>query len=144
MENKVLIENFFRVGSNGDRAIRESDLGWSDTIKLDAQSDYPENIFRYVVEVAGFNILFYWMKNRNFYTIETEKQPIEVRRLYPNPNWDGKCEYQKAGIEGFPHTSSQGEILSTYDDPTEIWDNLRIDGVPIGDVLANSFISDLD
>lgn len=144
MESKILIENFFPERYNGDRAIREEDLGWSDTIKKDAQSDYPENIFRYVVEVVGFNILFYWLKDQNFYTIETEKDPIEVRLLNPNPNWDGKCEYLKAGVFGSPATSSPGKVLATYDDPTKIWDDLQIDGVPIGDVLANSFISDLD
>ena len=50
----------------------------------------------------------------------------------------------KAGIEGSPHTSSVGEILAKFDDPTEIWDNLRIDNVPIGEVLENSVITDLD
>lgn len=144
MESKILIDNFLPEHYDGDRAIREEDLGWSETLKLDAQSDYPENIFRYVVEVVGLNILFYWLKDRNFYTIETELDPIEVRRLYPNPKWDGKCEYLKAGVYGSPATCSPGEILATFDDPTKIWDNLQIDGVPIGDVLANSFISDLD
>ena len=115
-----------------------------DYIKRDAQSDYPETIFRYIVEVEGLNILFYWFKDKNFYSIETGKSPVEVRRLYLNPNWDGKCEYLKAGIEGSPHTSSAGEILATFDNPTEIWDNLRIDNVPIGEVLENSVITDLD
>ena len=144
MESKILIDKFFIVGHNGDHAIRENDLGWADSIKQDAQSDYPENIFRYVVEVVGFNILFYWLEDRNFYTIETEKTPIEVRRIYPNPNWDGKYEYQKAGMEGFPHTSSQGEILATFDNPTRLWDNLKINGVCIGEVLDKSFIASLD
>ena len=90
----------------------KEDLGWTDYIKRDAQSDYPETIFRYIVEVEGLNILFYWFKDKNFYSIETGKSPVEVRRLYLNPNWDGKCEYLKAGIEGSPHTSSAGEILT--------------------------------
>lgn len=68
----------------------KEDLGWSDYIKRDAQSDYPETIFRYIVEVEGLNILFYWFKDKNFYSIETGKSPVEVRRLYLNPNWDGK------------------------------------------------------
>ena len=92
MSNEVLIPNFFKVGCNGDKSIRKDDLGWSDSIKRDAQSDYPETIFRYIVEILGLNILFYWMNDHQWYTIETEKDPIEVRRIYPNPNWDGKCE----------------------------------------------------
>lgn len=53
----VLIDNFWNVGSNGDTSLAKEDLGWSDMIKRDAQSDYPETIFRYIVEVVGLNIL---------------------------------------------------------------------------------------
>ena len=63
MSNEVLIPNFFKVGCNGDKSIRKDDLGWSDSIKRDAQSDYPETIFRYIVEILGLNILFYWMND---------------------------------------------------------------------------------
>lgn len=144
MDRHVLIKNFWNVGFHGDKTLAKEDLGWSDYIRRDAQSDYPENIFRYEVEIVGLNILFYWLKDRNFYTIETEKSPIEVRRLYPNPNWDGKCEFLKAGIEGSPHTNSAGEVLATFENPTDIWDNLRIEGVPIGEVLDYSAIVELD
>lgn len=144
MDDEVLIANFFRVGCNGDKTIRKSDLGWGKTIIEDAQSDDPEMIFRYVVEIVGLNILFYWMEDRRWYTIETEKYPIEVRRIYPNPNWDGKCEYTKAGTDGVLNTSSAGEVLATFEDPTMVWDELKINEVPIGEILANSVITDLD
>lgn len=90
MEDEILIPNFFRVGCDGDKTIRRSNLGWSDSSKRDARSDYPETIFRYFVEIVGLNILFYYLEDGQFYTIETEKTPIEVRRIFPNPNWDGK------------------------------------------------------
>lgn len=144
MDDEVLITNFFRIGCNGDKTIRKSDLGWGKTIIEDAQSDDPEMIFRYVVEIVGLNILFYWMEDRRWYTIETEKYPIEVRRIYPNPNWDGKCEYTKAGTDGVLNTSSAGEVLATFEDPTMVWDELKINEVPIGEILANSVITDLD
>ena len=144
MSNEVLIPNFFKVGCNGDKSIRREDLGWSDSIKRDAQSDNPETIFRYIVEILGLNILFYWMKDRQWYTIETEKDPIEVRRIYPNPKWNGKCEMEKSDLNGEPHTSSAGEVIATFDSPVEVWGNLCIDDVPIGEVLENSVITDLD
>ena len=144
MSNEVLIPNFFRVGCNGDKSIKEEDLGWSDSIKRDAQSDNPETIFRYIVEIVGLNILFYWMKDRQWYTIETEKDPIEVRRIYPNPNWDGICEMTKSDLSGEPHTSSKGEIIATFESPIEVWGSLRINDVPIGEVLKDSVITDLD
>ena len=144
MNDKILIANFFRVGCNGDKTIRKSDLGWGKTIIEDAQSDDPETIFRYVVEIVGLNILFYWMEDHQWYTIETEKDPIEVRRIYLNPNWDGKCEMDKAGTNGVLNTCSPGEVLATFEDPTMIWEQLQINGIPIGEMLANSVITDLD
>ena len=90
------------------------------------------------------NILFYWMKDRQWYTIETEKDPIEVRRIYPNPNWDGICEITKSDLNGEPHTSSKGEIIATFESPIEVWGSLRINDVPIGEVLKDSVITDLD
>ena len=143
--SRVIVERFFNVGVNGDITLCKEDLGLQqENLILDAQSDDPETIFRYVVEVVGLNILFYWVEDRNFYTIETERDPIEVRRIYDNPNWDGDIEYMKAGADGGPHTSSAGEILATFDDPTRIWDELQISGVKIGDVLKRSAILDLD
>ena len=47
-------------------------------------------------------------------------------------------------MEGVPHTSSQGEILATFDDPTKIRNNLKIEGVSICEILENSVITDLD
>ena len=142
MKSKVLIENFWNVGdANGDKSLREDELGWPQSLKEDAQSDYPERIFRYVIEEVGFNLVFYWIKDRNFYVIETEKAPIEVRRLYPNPQWDGKCEFLKVGLLGEGASScSAGDILATFDDEALIWDNLKINDVPIGDVLEQSKI----
>lgn len=82
----IIINNFWNVGFNDDKSVAKEELGWSDAIKEDAKSDNPETIFRYVVEFVGFNILFYWIKDGNWYTIETEKDPIEVRKYFPTPN----------------------------------------------------------
>ncbi|MBR5652787.1 MAG: hypothetical protein IKX22_01710 [Prevotella sp.] len=146
MENRhIIIEKFFNVGVNGDISLAEEDLGWQKNLILEAQSDDPETCFRYFVEIVGLNILFYWVEDRKFYTIETELNPIEVRRIYDNPHWDGEREYMKADKNGNgPMTSSAGEILATFDNPTRIWDELCINGVKIGDVLQRSVILDLD
>ncbi len=142
MKSKVLIEDFWNVGdANGDKTLREDELGWPQSLKEDAQSDYSERVFRYVIEEVGFNLVFYWIKDRNFYVIETEKTPVEVRKLYPNPQWDGKYEFLKVGLLGEGASScSAGEVIATFDDEALIWDELKIDGVPIGDVLEQSKI----
>lgn len=143
---KVIIEKFFNVGVNGDISLCEEDLGLQqENLILDAQSDDPETIFRYIVEIVGLNILFYWVEDGKFYTIETERDPIEVRRIFDNPNWDGDREYMKADKNGYgPHTHSAGELLATFKEPADIWDQLKINGVSIGDVLKRSAILDLD
>ena len=107
-------------------------------------TDYTENIFRYYVEIVGLNILFYWLEDKNFYVIKTEKTPIEVVRIALNPNWDGKCELSKAASDLGPTTASEGEVLQTFDDPTEIWSNLSINGIPIEKVLEQSAIIEMD
>ncbi len=142
MKSKVLIEDFWNVGdANGDKTLREDELGWPQSLKEDAQSDYSERVFRYVIEEVGFNLVFYWIKDRNFYVIETEKTPVEVRKLYPNPQWDGKYEFLKVGLLGEGASScSAGEVIATFDDEALIWDELKINGVPIGDVLEQSKI----
>lgn len=144
MSKKVIIENFWMFEYNGTKDLTEDQIGWDKDDIANAMSDDPETIFRYYVDTVGLNIAFYWLKDRNFYTIETELMPVEVRRIYANPNWDGKTEFNKAGEDGVPDTSSAGEILATFDDETRIWDELKIDGVGIGDVLKESVIVKMD
>jgi len=143
MKTDVVIKNFFDKEIFGQSDLRECDLGWSDMLIQDAQSDDPETIFRYVVEIVGYNILFYWLEDKHFYTIVTERLPIQVKQLDANPQWDGKYEYNKAGIGG-PNTESPGEVIAEFDSSIDLWDQLMIDGQVIGNVLKNSYIMSLD
>lgn len=144
MKQQILIDKFFRPEWTGDAHLYASDLGWDERMYWDAGSDEPERIFHYNVVVVGYNLLFYWVRTGEWYAIETEKRPIEVRMLYRNPSWDGEYEYFKSGVSGSPSTCEPGKILATFDSPTEIWDNLKIEDVPIGEVLAHSLIAQLD
>ena len=139
MKDKIIIEKFWN--EEKDSSVLESELGWPQTLKEGAQSDYSETIFRYIIEQVGFNLVFYWIKDRNFYVIETEQHPIEVRKLYKNPNWDGKFEFMKVGLYGEGASScSAGEVIATFTEETEIWNLLKIDGVSIGEILEQSLI----
>ncbi len=136
----IIKSNFWNTGAKGDKALKKEDLGWPEVLIQDAHSDYSEYIFRYVIEVVGFKVLFYWIKDEQFYVIETEKDPIEVRRINPNPNWDGQCEFFKAGSDSGPNTSSPGEMIATFDNAADIWSELKIEDIPIGIVLDQSAI----
>ena len=141
MNQKVIKEHFWKTGVNGDVRLTEDELGWPEMLREEALSDYPETIFRHCIEIVGFNILFYWIKDENFYTIETEKDPIEVRRIFLDPDWDGSCEFTKAGVnKSGPNTASAGELLASFEDPTCIWTELKIEGVPISQVIEESAI----
>ncbi len=146
MKRQVIKKDFWSVDyeGNGDHNLYADEIGWSKYHKADAKSDYPEYIFRYYIDSVGFNLLFYWLEDGCFYTIQTERDPIEVHRIFENPDWNGKYEFQKAGSIYGPDTSSDGEVIATFDNPSDIWDNLRIKGVPIGKVLENSVILKLD
>ena len=64
-----------------------------------------------------------------------------MRRIYQDPEWDGKCEFLKAGIEkAGPNTASSGELIASFEDPTPIWTQLKIDGIPISQVIEESAI----
>ena len=141
MERKVIKEHFWNTGVNGDVQLTSDNLGWPEMLKEDAKSDYSEIIFTNCLELVRFTLLFYWTRDENFYTIETEKCPIEVRRIYQDPEWDGKCEFLKAGTEKTgPNTASSGEVIATFEDPTRIWTQLQIDGIPISRIIEESVI----
>ena len=123
--------------------IYESDLGWSESDFMDAGSDDPERIFRYYVEIVGFNMAFYYVDDGCFYSIFTEQLPIEVKRKnVPDPDWDGK--YLILSRVGGADTCGPGEVIYSTDDATTLWSELKIGGKPIGEVLERSVIMTLD
>ncbi len=144
MKKTLLIKDFWPYEDNGTHDAFVEDLGWDEHDARDAMSDDPEKIFRYYVEVVGLNIMFYWTVDGQFYTIYTECLPTDVIRIFPNPNWDGKYVLQKAGEFDGPCSGSAGDVIASFDDPTKIWDELKINGVPIGEVLEKSLILALD
>lgn len=60
----------------------------------------------------------------------------------PNPNWDGEyARFQYLGEE--KHDASERTELCHYDGMEEFLAKTQIDGVPIREILNNSYISDL-
>lgn len=140
-KGKVLIQNFYKYG--GDHAVYESDLGWQDWAVRDVGYTESSKLFYYYIVEVGLNMLFYYVDDGWFYTIETEKEPnIEVRRIYKDPNWDG--EYLTYSVEDGVMTCSDGEILYILHRREDIWDTVKINGKSLEEVLARSVIMDLD
>lgn len=137
--SEVVVRNFYR---HEPHELRVSDLGWTRSDILGAMTDDPEMIFRHYIDITGFNMAFYYLDDGCFYNIFTERLPVDVRRMLPHPDWDGK--YVIDSVVGGASTHASGEVIYSTDDASKIWDELRIGGKPIGEVLKRSVILALD
>ena len=116
-------------------------IGWNESDALDAASDDSEQIFRYYIEMVGYDIVFYYLDDGCFYCIITELFALLVERRYKNPDWDGKYIIDSALKSTSTHDG--GEVIYSTEDPAEVWDQLKINGLPIGEVLKRSVILEL-
>lgn len=105
-------------------------------------SENPERVFRYNVNEVGLSLLFFWVKDMNWYTLDMEKYPAELRRLRKNPNWDGKWVCENVDCT-YPDHHADGDVIMTFDDDSRIWDDLVINGEHIGQILNESLIHDI-
>ena len=135
----IIIPNFYRLEPH---ELETSDVGWTKSDMSGATTDDPEMLFRYYIDITGFNMAFYYIDDGCFYNIFTEQLPVTVHRMRPNPNWDGK--YVIDSVIGGGSTHATGEVIYSTDDATKIWNELRIGGKSIGEVLKRSVILTLD
>jgi len=91
-------------------------------------------IFRDQVEDVGLNLGFYYVDNDTFYGIHRERYPIECKIL-PRDLSEEHIGWQCDG-----DTHPDGEVIASFDDEHDIWDNLKIDGKSLEEVLARSYI----
>ena len=137
--DRVILRNFTETEPH---ELYESELGWWKSASADAQSDDPEAIFRYYIDMVGLNIAFYYIDDGCFYSIFTEEIPINVIRKLKDPAWDGRFIIDSA--IGAVDTDAAGEVIYSTDDASKIWNELRIGGKSIGEVLKRSVILTLD
>lgn len=136
---EILVEDFWW---KPPFALYESELGWAAMAEGDVPSDNPETIFRYYVDTVGLNVAFFYVDDGCFYSIFTEQLPIEVRRKPKDPAWDGV--HLIDSVVGGVDTCGPGEVIYATNDASSLWNELRIGGKAIGEVLARSVILTLD
>lgn len=140
MENDdIIIENFFRFPKPSN--LMKSDLGWLKRDMDDAMSDDSETIFRYHIEEVGFSLSLFSIDDREVYIIDLEKYPIEIRKGNHDPKWNGENESFKFEMGGDHH--ADGEVLYTFDDASQIWDKLVINGMHLSELIPRSAILDI-
>ena len=132
---KIAVANFFGNGKH----LYEDQLGWTKTEKLEARSLVSKEIFFFEVIEVGLNMAFYYVDNDTFYGIHTENRPVEVKIL-PRDNPDSP--HINSQCKGDTHV--EGEVIYTFENPTDMWDNIEINGKSLQEVLMRSYILTLN
>jgi len=139
VDDEIIIEDFFRYPE--PHHLMKSYLGWHKTDMSDARSDDSETIFRYYIEEVGFSMSLFCIEDREVYIIDLEKYPIEIRKCHHDPEWNGRNELFKFKMGGNHH--ADGEILCSFEDASQIWDNLVINGKHLIELIPQSYIVEI-
>lgn len=129
-KRKIALPDFRGKG----RHLYEDELGWPLYVKKEAGSMVSREIFRDQVEDVGLNLGFYYVDDDTFYGIHRERYPIECKILPRN-----KSE-KFIGWQCDGDTHPDGTVIASFDDEKDIWDNLKINGKSLEDVLNRSYI----
>lgn len=133
-QRKIAVENFYGDGKH----IYVDELGWRPEERQEARSSVSKEIFDFEVVEVGLNLSFYYIDNDTFYGIHSEEFPIEVKEL-PRDRTEPYIGWQCEG-----DTHDEGKVLYSFDKAEDIWDNVRIDGKTLEEVLERSYIIGLN
>lgn len=129
-KRKIVLPDFHGEGKD----LYEDELGWPLYIKKEAGSMVSREIFRDQVEDVGLNLGFYYVDDDTFYGIHRERYPINCKILPRNKS----KKYIGEQCDGDTHP--KGIVIASFDDEKDIWDNLKIDGKSLEEVLSRSYI----
>lgn len=135
VNRKIVLHNFYGEG----RDIYEDELGWRADSKREAGSVVSRDIFRFEIEEVGLNLAFYYLDDDTFYGIHRESYPIVCKVL---PRDRSRSKYVGYQCDGDTH--ADGKVIASFDDEHDIWDNLKINGHSLEEVLRRSYIIGLN
>ena len=130
-ERKIVLRDFYRDGKH----VYEDMLGWREINKEEARSMVSREIYDFYVTRAGLKLGFYYLDDDSFYGINREDWPYKVYRLFRDLSIK-HLGYQTS-VDNF---CDEGEVIASFDDENDIWDNLRINGKTLEEVLERSYI----
>ncbi len=136
-KTSVIIPDFFWEGIH----LLSDQIGWREIEKREARSSVSKKIFNYYIEDLGRNMMFYYLGDGNFYGIHSEMCPTPVFRFKKVP--DAKYIYLELGDQD-THDFRDGEILCWVDENHLVWDEVKIDGKSLEEVLQNSYIVNIN
>lgn len=131
IEGKIAIKDYYGKGKH----VYEDEMGFREVMKSEAHSLVAREVFRYHVEEIGLSLGFYYPPTDTFYAIFNEVRPVEVytmprdRRRSDFIGWQCECDLHE-----------EDQLIATFDDISEVWDNLKIDGKDFEEVINHSYI----
>ena len=134
-EMKVIIDNWMEFHP----VVTNLELGWNEECIRDAQSEDPKEIFNFFWQ-NFFSIIFYYVDDGKFYELFMESEPHKFWRIPKCKDWDGKF----IGRQILWESHLEGEVLMEFDDDTDLWNTLSVNGKPIGEVLERSYIAEIN
>lgn len=127
---RIALKDFYGVGQH----IYEDQIGWDEQNRREARSLVSKEIYDFFVTDMGLNLGFYYIDEDTFYGIHRERYPIQVKILPRDRSEEflgWQCEVD---------THDDGEVIASFDDENDIWDNLCINGKTLEEVLERSYI----
>ncbi len=131
IQRKIAIKDFYGKGQH----VYEDEMGFDQQHKSEARSLVAREVFRYHVEEVGFNLAFYYPHTDTFYAIFKDVWPVRVKTL---PRDRRRSDFIGWQCDCDPHDEDQ--LIATFDDISEVWDGLKIDGKDFEEVIMNSYI----
>jgi hypothetical protein len=131
IERKIAIKDYYGKGKH----VYQDQMGFRREMRDEARSEVAREVFRYHVEEVGLNLGFYYPPTDTFYAIFKDVCPVRVKTL---PRDRRRSDFVGWQCDCDPHDEDQ--LIATFDDITDVWDGLKIDGKDFEEVINHSYI----
>ena len=130
-QRKIAIPDFYGKGSH----IYEDEMGFTLSIRTELNSNVMSDIFLYALGELYYEMGFYYAVNETFYFIATMEFPFQVLKLPRNLAYSQYIGWQ-CDVSAYEF----GEVIATYDTVEEIWNDFKIDGKGLEEIIPHSYI----
>lgn len=138
MARIILKKDFWHPSQwDSDTNLYEDELGWREENISDAHSTDSWNIFKFYLEHYGFDLALYLVQSDEFYYIDN-MQNNEVLKLKDREDWDGQYIMERVEFSHFPNP--EPEVVYEYKDIRDLWQNLKIHGLSLKEVIEKSVV----
>lgn len=131
-DRTVVVADFFGAGQN----LEAHKLGWQLEDRLEAQSLASKNIFNYYIDDMCANLIFYYVEDGCWYGIHNEVRPMPFFRFKPKEG----ILYPSRQLPCDTHLFRENEILQWIECGECAWDEIKLQGKSIEEVLQKSYI----